>query len=499
MEAPLGGHYRVNVADSRDGKKAMTDEKPRRTINHLSVLFNEGAVGSRTDSQLIEQFVTHDREAADLAFTVLVERYGPMVLRTGRSIVGDEHTAEDVFQATFLLLAMKAKRLRVSGSLSPWLHAVVCRIAYSARSAAARRSRHERAAAISVPASDSDSCPQEWESVLHEELNRLPDRYRCAILLCDVQGLTGEEAATRLNWLLGTVWSRLARGRKRLRERLTRRGVTQSALSAIGGMPRGHASMPLELLRSTVQAATQCSAGSLPSEIVSKSIVTLVHGGSTAMTFRVLRYAAIIALLPLGGALMYLGSTLGASSKPQAAARPQAAGATPRAAAATAREPQKIDDRIQPLLGSWTELSENVPNEGKDGIRIDFLTADPIIARRLGFDAPFICTQTYVIQGKPQSKPSALLFVDPTQNPPEMTAQPLGPHPGDSTNLDGWPAVYQVEGNTLRVHGPIRVRGPRPSDFKPSRNRETSLRTYQRVPKDAPPHSDSPRSSTADE
>ena len=94
----------------------------------LRILFNLGAIGDMTDGQLLERFA-QGGEAAELAFAALIERHGPVVLHTCRSILRNEHDAEDAFQATFLTLVRKARSLWVRDSLGPWLHQVACRAA----------------------------------------------------------------------------------------------------------------------------------------------------------------------------------------------------------------------------------------------------------------------------------------------------------------------------------------------------------------------------------
>ena len=105
----------------------------------LDRLFRLGTVGGMTDSQLLEQFVTGDDEAAALAFEAIVERHGPMVLRVCRSVLRDAHAAEDAFQATFLVLARRARTLGSRELLCNWLYGVAARTARKAKAIAARR------------------------------------------------------------------------------------------------------------------------------------------------------------------------------------------------------------------------------------------------------------------------------------------------------------------------------------------------------------------------
>ncbi len=183
----------------------------RSFLQHIESLFDAGTIGEHTDRQLLQMFTGRDRAAAELAFTVLVKRHGPIVFQACRAVLQDPHAAEDAFQATFLVLARRAAGLWVRGSVGPWLLSVARRVSLSARTDASRRRRHERTAAeLSTPAIED----QEWDdrnAILHEELGRLPAKYRTAVLLCDMEGLTQEQAARHLGWPDGTVRSRLAR------------------------------------------------------------------------------------------------------------------------------------------------------------------------------------------------------------------------------------------------------------------------------------------------
>ena len=195
----------------------------------LGTLFHAGPTGHLTDGQLLERFATRAGEGAGLAFAALVERHGPLVLRVCRSVLRDEHAAHDAFQATFLVLVDKGRSLWVRDSLAPWLHAVAYRVALCARGTAARRRRHEHAKGL-ADRGRTEEAPESRElgSVLHEEIEALPERYRVPIVLCDLEGRSHDEAARHLGWPVGTVKSRQARGRDRLRDRLTRRGVAPS-------------------------------------------------------------------------------------------------------------------------------------------------------------------------------------------------------------------------------------------------------------------------------
>src|SRR5215472_4077824 len=179
-----------------------------------------------TDRHLLERFVSAQDQAA---FAALVQRHGPMVLGVCRRLLRDAHEAEDAFQATFLVLVHKARSIDRPELLGPWLYGVAVRIAGQARQAARRRAREREAAAMPDGDPSVELVWRELRQVLDEELGRLAQKYRAPLVLVYLEGKTTEEVARQLGCPKGTVQSRLARGRDRLRQRLVRRGVVPSA------------------------------------------------------------------------------------------------------------------------------------------------------------------------------------------------------------------------------------------------------------------------------
>ena len=243
-------------------------------LRHLNTLFSVGMIGGLTDAQLLERFTSHRDETAELAFRALVERHGPMVLRVCRAVLRDADDADDAFQATFLVLVRRAGLLWVHDSLGPWLQQVAYRTASCARLAAARRRKHERHAAELRARAPDEVQHDDVDEVVHEEVGRLPERYRDAVVLCLLEGLTPEQAAGHLKCPVGTVHSRLARGREQLRGRLTRRGLAVPAgLFAVGlGRNGASAAVPPALTDSTIRAAlrmalAQVAAGAVPASV----------------------------------------------------------------------------------------------------------------------------------------------------------------------------------------------------------------------------------------
>lgn len=179
------------------------------------------AEGSRLDAELLERFVASNDQAA---FTGLVERHGPLVMRVCRRVLRNHHDAEDVFQATFLVLARKARDIRQRDSLAGWLYRVAYRLAVKHRAAARRQAERQPLPARPREAEDQAAWG-DLRTVLDEELDRLPERYRTPLRLCCLAGCTRDEAARRLGCTLGALKMRLEHGRQLLRTRLARRGV----------------------------------------------------------------------------------------------------------------------------------------------------------------------------------------------------------------------------------------------------------------------------------
>src|SRR5262249_38076663 len=155
------------------------------------------AGGDRGDADLLRQFVARRDESA---FATLLERHGPMVLGVCRQVLG-AHDAEDAFQATFLILARKAASVRRQASLAAWLQRGAVNVARTARAGAARRRAHERQAVLMARATPAeDEALREWQPILHEEVDRLPPKYRVPVVLCYFEGRTHDEAARQLGW-----------------------------------------------------------------------------------------------------------------------------------------------------------------------------------------------------------------------------------------------------------------------------------------------------------
>ena len=236
----------------------MSDQRPS-TLSYIHTLFEAGTLGGLTDAQLLKHFAARRDWASEAAFALIVERHGPMVLRVCRSILADHHSAEDAFQATFLVLAQKAGSLRSRDNLSPWLYQVAYRVASCARLAASRRRKHELGAAAQKVALAYEDASEDVGPIVHAEVNALPERYRSVIVLCCMNGRSHAEAARQLGCPIGTVQSRLARGRERLRYRLARRGLVPSSVLLTASSTE--TVLPEALANSTARLASLLIAG----------------------------------------------------------------------------------------------------------------------------------------------------------------------------------------------------------------------------------------------
>src|SRR5437870_7115319 len=208
-----------------------------------------------------------------------------MVLRVCGAVLRDEHEAEDASQATFLVLARQAGALDCRRPLGGWLHAVAARIAAKARANAAKRRRQERAAMNLLREEPANTSEPEQQVLLHEELKRLPDKYRVPLVLCYLQGKTHEQAARELGRPVGSMSWYLGQGVELLRKRLICRGMTVAPLVLVA-MLVGSASgaMPAALLESTVRAALLIARGTAAGEAaVSTTAASLAQGACLGM------------------------------------------------------------------------------------------------------------------------------------------------------------------------------------------------------------------------
>jgi RNA polymerase sigma factor (sigma-70 family) len=269
------------------------------------------ALGGLSDRQLLERFIgAHDESA----FTVLIERHGPMVLGACQRALRNRHDAEDACQATFLVLARKAESLRKKESLGSWLHGVALRVAAGLKREAIRRKNREQRIDLPTPADPAtDVTWREVQAVLDEELGRLPERYRAPLILCYLECLTRDEAARRLGLTPGGLHGRLERGRDLLRKRLTGRGLSLAATlsAAVLGESVCHALSPTFVV-SSAKAAALFAAGQPVMESVGTSVLILTQEVLKSMSLAKVKIgvAGVIGTVLLaltGGSFVSLG------------------------------------------------------------------------------------------------------------------------------------------------------------------------------------------------
>jgi RND family efflux transporter MFP subunit len=271
-------------------------------LRHLRMLVGWSVTAGQTDAQLLERFIVRKEEAA---FEELTARHGPMVLAACRQLLREPQGAEDAFQATFLVLVRRAASIGKCDQLAGWLYGVAHRVAARTRAQKVRQSQRERQGVDIVAVEPSSQTS--WDDrlpAIHEEINRLPDKYRLPIVLCYLEGKTRQEAARDLGWTPSALKGRLERARERLRKRLMRRGVILSAaaLSAIV-LPQATA-LPPDLVCSTLKAATLLATGkSLAAGGASAQVISLIDGVLRTMFVTKLKFgAAVFLVLAIVGA-----------------------------------------------------------------------------------------------------------------------------------------------------------------------------------------------------
>ncbi len=271
-----------------------------------------GTTCGLSDSHLLDRYLSRRHDGGgEAAFAAIVKRHGPMVHRVCRGVLGQWHDADDAYQATFLILARKASSIRSGGSVGSWLYGVARRVAIRARDERNRRTERERSARMRIEADRAHWEQPELMPEVQEEIDRLPEKYRATVVLCDLEGLTHDEAASALRVPVGTVKIRLFRGRERLRKRFARRGLAPELLAIAGQAPQPSSSTS-PLTDSTIQAAMRIAEGKAAG--VSASVAALVQGALRAMFLTRLKSLVLLLVLSV---LVLLSATLSRSEGPR--------------------------------------------------------------------------------------------------------------------------------------------------------------------------------------
>jgi RNA polymerase sigma factor (sigma-70 family) len=329
-----------------------------RAVSGLRSAARRRELRASPDAELVRAFARNCDEAA---FEQLVRRHGPLVLGVCQRV--HPPSADDAFQATFLLLALKAGTLRDPAGVAGWLHGVAVRTSREAKAVAARRRLKERLAAKPEPA----PAPPDAEALalLDEAVAALPARYRAAVMLCDLAEKTRAEAAAELGVPEGTVASRLARGRKLLAAKLTGKGLAVPVLI-------GAAAPSPALVTTTVQTGVLLAAGGT----VPPALHPLVSGVTRAMSGSVLKPVVAAGLLAagLGGAW---GLAAGDGPKP---ADPPVPPAAKPAAETPAEQWKKLKAEFDAELKANTRPQLD-PATGKPRIPRGFEVTQPDAAK----------------------------------------------------------------------------------------------------------------------
>jgi RNA polymerase sigma factor (sigma-70 family) len=314
-------------------------------LRHLHQIVGPPDSAELSDAQLLQCFLA---ERDETAFRLLVERHGRMVLGVCRYVLRQRQDAEDAFQATFLILAQSAASIRKGAALASWLYGVAYRTALNARTRMMKRRQHERRVGkVAHTAPDLDLAWQELQAVLAEEVNRLAEKYRAPFVLCCLDGLSKSEAARRLGWKEGTVSGRLAEARKRLQQRLSRRGLTLAAALCAGAWSAGaRAGVPSVLIRTTLQAALGVASGQTTASVAPAPVAALVEGAKQTMFLGKVKLVGVLLLvagLAAGGVGVHIHRALAA---PPAAEQPAASAARKAEKPAADKAPTKKDGEI---------------------------------------------------------------------------------------------------------------------------------------------------------
>jgi RNA polymerase sigma factor (sigma-70 family) len=356
---------------ARNGSGVVVREY--RTLHRL------GVVGDHTDVELLDVFVHGVGEERELAFAALIDRHGAMVLRVCSDVLRNHHEAQDAAQATFLVLASKGGSIRRAGSLGSWLYGVARRVSAHARADASRRRRIEREACREIRVTPADALRLEQFEAIYEELDRLPSRYRSAIVACDLEGWSHAEAAARLAVPLRTLQTRLYRGRERLRMRLIRRGVTLGAAGLAGLLGgTGRAAVSARWLEATAQAAARIAEGTvaLSTGLVSTRVLAWVRAWCRART--VLR--AGLAAVGLSAAGLILGGSLALANRygaePQVPPVAPATAQVPAAPPASRPKPAPTSAIARPLPAP-DELQRVLREVAEEAIKLAKAKPDP--------------------------------------------------------------------------------------------------------------------------
>lgn len=270
-----------------------------------------------SDAEFLKAFAAASpgSASAQAVLTQIVARHGTMVYQVAQRMVCDPTLVDDVFQATFLVLAQSARKIQKSASLASWLHGTARNIG--------RRALHDKYGVRSqtttgvemVTAVEDDPFTEMIRSherqLLDEELQQLPEIYRAPLVLHYFEQRSNPEISQWLGITVAAVESRLKRAKQLLRARLVRRGMTLSvAVAALGASASlASAAPPVALVTSTITLAATTPAITASLTTVAASAALQLAGKELATMSAASKITALLlttaGTLTLGGAVLF--------------------------------------------------------------------------------------------------------------------------------------------------------------------------------------------------
>lgn len=422
----------------------MATGQTNKVLQQIRRVLHLGAGAELTDGQLLDCFIQQRDESA---FAALVRRHGPMVWGVCRRALHNSHDAEDAFQAAFLVLVRKAASIRPREMVASWLYGVANNTAAKARAMIQkRRGREKQVAELPEPEAARQETVDDLPAVLDQELSGLPERYRIAILLCDLEGKTRKEAAHQLGVPEGTLSARLTRARRMLAGRLTRRGLKVSGgimATALG--QAASAEVPAAVVWNTVKAANGLAAGQAAS-VVSARVAALTEGVLKTMLLQKLKIVAVVLVIV---ALLGTGTRL-LTYRTQAEELPGAVLAQAQPTEKKAKEPapskEKEDARlneVKKLEGNWIVVSDAgalapvLPLEKQKGAK--WIIENGLI------------TFAHELEQK-KDRIYRFFQVDPTKTPKTISLYYFPKPEGSGIPIFIEEGIYELTGDQLKIH-----------------------------------------------
>jgi RNA polymerase sigma factor (sigma-70 family) len=386
---------------------------------------------SISDTELLARFVDRRDEAA---FAELVRRHGPTVRAACRRALGATADADDAFQAVFVILARKAATLHNAALVGAWLHTVAVRAANRARQVARRRqSRERQVAAMPEPALPLPPPePSDWLHLLDAEIQRLPDRLRVPLVLCELEGKSRADVARMLRLKEGTLSSRLARARDILRRRLQRTGTTIAGAGLTAAFTYCHEAVPAHMLTTTTQAAL--------SGATSATVAALTQGVLKAMLLSKLKTVLMVVL------------TLAILSGALATARYVAVGA------GQAQDGKTDKDKLE---GNWEFVSGQFGGKEVEGGEAEEMKKHKFVFKGDKLTVKVECAYT----------------IDTAKKPKEID---LKVEEGPELERGTWKGIYELKGDELTLCMAL-PNDARPTEFETKEGEKTMLLKLKRT------------------